>query len=68
MFLSDRMSSLLTTREAADRLGLKPRSVVWAIKQGLIKAEKRGDYWIESTEVERYRQERRPAHRPKGEE
>lgn len=58
-----------TTQEAADRLGIKPRSVVWAIKQGLIRAEKRGrDYWIEDVEIERYKKERRPAHRPKGKE
>lgn len=57
---------MLTTHEAADRLGIKPRSVVWAIKRGLIQAEKRGrDYWIEDEEVDRYAKERRPAHRPK---
>lgn len=57
---------MLTTHEAADRLGIKPRSVVKAIKRGLIKAEKRGrDYWIEDEEIERYARERRPAHRPK---
>lgn len=56
----------MTTHEAADRLGIKPRSVVWAIKQGLITATKRGrDYWIETEEVERYATERRPQHRPK---
>lgn len=55
-----------TTRDAADRLGIKPRSVIWAIKRGLIIAEKRGrDYWITDGEVERYAVERRPAHRPK---
>lgn len=56
----------MTTREAADRLGIKPRSVVWAIKQGLIAATKHGrDYWIEADEVERYAVERRAQHRPK---
>lgn len=56
----------MTTHEAADRLGIKSRSVVWAIKRGLIKAEKRGrDYWIEDEEVERYSKERRPRHRPR---
>lgn len=56
---------MLTTREAADRLGLKPRSVVQFIKRGLIAAEKRGrDYLIEASEVERYAQERRAQHRP----
>lgn len=57
---------MLTTREAADRLGLKPRSVVQFIKRGLIAAEKRGrDYLIEEAEVERYERERRPANRPR---
>ena len=57
---------MLTTRDAADRLGIKPRSVIKAIERGLIKAEKRGrDYWIENEEIERYARERRPAHRPK---
>lgn len=56
----------MTTHEAADRLGIKARSVVWAIKAGLIAATKHGrDYWIEDTEVERYATERRPAQRPK---
>lgn len=56
----------MTTHESAVLLGIKARSVVWAIKRGYIKAEKRGrDYWIEDAEVERYRRERKPAHRPK---
>jgi excisionase family DNA binding protein len=56
----------MTTSEAADRLGIKARSVVWAIRAGHIKAEKRGrDWWIEDAEIERYRRERKPAHRPK---
>jgi excisionase family DNA binding protein len=58
---------MMTTRDAADRLGIKARSVVWAIKKGYIKAEIRGrDYWIEESEIERYEKERRPAHRPRG--
>lgn len=56
----------LTTTEAADRLGIKARSVVWLIKQGLLKAEKRGrDYFITEEEVLRYGQARKPAHRPR---
>lgn len=56
----------MTTSEAADRLGIKARSVVQLIKRGLITATKHGrDYWIESDEVERYASERRPAGRPK---
>lgn len=54
------------TADAAERLGIKPRSVVQLIKRGVLAAEKRGrDYWIEDAEVERYARERRPAHRPK---
>lgn len=59
---------MYTTHEAGDRLGIKSRSVIKAIKEGLIKAEKRGrDYWIEDEEVERYARERRAAHRPRKE-
>lgn len=55
----------MTTAEAANRLGLKARSVVQLIKRGLITATKHGrDYWIEDTEIERYERERRPAYRP----
>ena len=55
----------MTTTEAAAALGVS-RAWVWRlVKGGLLAAEKRGrDYWIEGTEVERYRRERRPAHRP----
>jgi excisionase family DNA binding protein len=57
---------MLTTREAADRLGIQARSVVQLIRRGRLKAEKRGrDYLIEAAEVKRYEQERQPAHRPK---
>ena len=55
----------MTTSEAADRLGIKARSVIWLIKHGLITATKHGrDYWIEDDEIERYAHNRRPAHRP----
>jgi excisionase family DNA binding protein len=57
---------MLTTREAADRLGIQPRSVVQLIRRGRIKAEKRGrDYFVEAAEVLRYEQDRLPAHRPR---
>jgi excisionase family DNA binding protein len=57
---------MLTTAEAADRLSITARSVARLIKRGTIKAEKRGrDYLIEVAEVERYKSERIPAHRPK---
>lgn len=56
----------MTTAEAADRLSIKPRSVVQLIRRGLLAAEKRGrDYWIEADEVGRYATKRRPQHRPK---
>lgn len=56
---------MLTTAQAADRLGIKPRSVVQLIRRGLLAAEKHGrDYAIEETEIDRYLSERRPAHRP----
>ena len=55
----------MTTFEAADRLRIKPRSVVQLIKRGLITAVKHGrDYWIEDAEVARYAIERRAQHRP----
>lgn len=55
----------MTTTEAADRLGIKARSVVQLIRRGLIVATKRGrDYWIEPAEIDRYLHDRRPAHRP----
>jgi excisionase family DNA binding protein len=57
---------MLTTREAADRLGIKPRSVVALIKRSLLTATKHGrDYSIAIEEVDRYKQERKPQHRPK---
>jgi excisionase family DNA binding protein len=56
----------LTTKGAADRLGIKPRSVVALIKRGLLVATKHGrDYAIEEAEVDRYQRERRPQHRPR---
>jgi excisionase family DNA binding protein len=56
---------MLTTTEAADRLGIKPRSVVQLIRRELLAAEKRGrDWFITMEEIERYERERLPAHRP----
>lgn len=56
----------MTTTEAAAELGVT-RAWLWRlIKRGTIQAEMRGrDWWIEDSEVERYRRERKPAHRPK---
>ncbi len=56
---------MLTTAQAADRLGIKPRSVVQLIRRGLLTASKHGrDYLLDGAEVERYIRERRPQHRP----
>lgn len=56
----------MTTTEAAALLNVT-RAWLWRlIKRGTIKAEMRGrDWWIEPEVVERYRRERKPAHRPK---
>jgi citrate synthase len=46
---------MLTTKQAADRLGLKPQSVIAFIKRGKIAGRKVGRDWIISVEeVERY--------------
>lgn len=56
---------MLTTHEAADRLGLTARSVARLIKRGVIAAQKRGrDYLIDEVEVARYERERKPVGRP----
>lgn len=58
----------MTTDEAATRLGVKRQWVWRLIKGGTIKAERRGrDWWIETKEVERYKRDRKPAHRPRNE-
>lgn len=57
----------LTTREAAEALGVQPKTVTRYILRKLIKAEKRGrDYFIATAELERFRSERRAVGRPKG--
>lgn len=56
---------MLTTKQAADRLGIKRQSVSIFIKRGYIRAEKYGrDYLIEESEIERYGRERLPRNRP----
>jgi excisionase family DNA binding protein len=56
---------MLTTKDAAERLGIKPRSVARLIQRKIMKAEKRGrDWFVSEEEIERYKRERRPAHRP----
>ena len=59
---------MLTTAEAAARLGLKAVTLRKHIKEVAIKATKHGRDWLISTdEVDRYQQERKPAHRPRKE-
>lgn len=57
---------MTTTTEAAAILGVS-RAWVWRlIKEGKLSAERRGrDWWVEDSEVERYKRERKPAHRPR---
>lgn len=46
----------MTTKEAAELLGLSPITVRRQVANGAIKASKRGrDIWITPAEVERYR-------------
>lgn len=58
--------TVMTTVEAAAALDVTPAWIWRLIKRGSLAAEKRGrDYWIEEEEVERYRREKAPAHRPR---
>jgi excisionase family DNA binding protein len=59
----------MITSEAAAELGVT-RAWVWRlIKGGTLAAEKRGrDWWVEADEVERYKRERKPAHRPRNDD
>jgi excisionase family DNA binding protein len=58
----------LNTREAAAVLGLKLRTVQAHIAAGNLRAVKIGrDYFITPKEIERFKREKRPAHRPKKE-
>ena len=57
---------MLTTPEAAALLGVQPKTVSKYIKRGLINAQRHGrDYWIEQSEIERFKTERRGRGRPK---
>ncbi len=60
---------MLTTKEAAQRLGLKTTSAVRQfILAGRLQAEKRGrDWWIEENEIERFEKEPRKVGKPKKE-
>jgi excisionase family DNA binding protein len=58
---------MLSTKEAAQRLGLKTTGAVrQLILADRLQAEKRGrDWWIEETEIERFEKEPRKVGRPK---
>jgi excisionase family DNA binding protein len=56
---------VVTTKQAAERLGITPGTVVQLIRRGLLTAERFGrDYCLTEQEIDRYQRERRPAHRP----
>jgi excisionase family DNA binding protein len=58
---------MLSTKEAAQRLGLKTTGAVRQfILMGKLKAEKRGrDWWIDEKSLEQFQSERRGRGRPK---
>lgn len=56
---------MLTTKQAATELGIQPGSVKKLCQRGILKAEHIGRDWLISRdEIERYKAERKPAHRP----
>lgn len=66
---------LLTTAQAAERLGIAASSIRFAVRRvrmggkGLAYARKEGEgnrasYWFDPAEIERYERERRPWKRP----
>ena len=58
--------TLLTVREFAERLEVTTAHVRLLIRRGDLKAEDRGTLWlIPESEVERYRNEKKPVGRPK---
>ena len=55
----------LTTEEAAQELGVEPRTVTAHVQRGVIAAKKiAGTYFIERVELERYKAQRRKVGRP----
>lgn len=55
----------MLTNEAAEILGITKRSAARLCRLGIIEAVKHGrDYWVEASEVERYKVERRKRGRP----
>ena len=56
---------LLNMSQAAREIGITRAGVLYAIKKGLLKAEKHGPYYlISQAEVERYKKNRPPVGRP----
>lgn len=48
----------MTLTEAAAALGVSPSTLRWQIRNGKLRAVKRGrDWWVTKQEVERYREE-----------
>lgn len=57
---------MLTTKQAAQALGIQPGSVKKLCQRGILRAERNGRDWLISrAEIERYKIERRKAGRPK---
>lgn len=56
---------MLTTAEAAKRMGLSQNTVLAYIERGLLKAKKLGPIWLlTAEECDRYKRERRPRGNP----
>lgn len=56
----------MTTKEAADQLGVKINWIQKLIQSKRIKAQKVGrDYWIEQADLDVYKKDKRPVGRPK---
>jgi excisionase family DNA binding protein len=65
MTIQRKNEDFLTTREAAAELGFAEDTVRRYINKGMIKAQMFGNSWaVSRTEIERYREEKRPRGRP----
>lgn len=57
--------TMLTTTEAAKRMGLSSHTVLKYLERGLINGKRIGPIWlITATECDRYKRERRPRGNP----
>jgi excisionase family DNA binding protein len=64
--MKDRLSDYLTTREAADALGLTHQSVQKYCQRGVLKSTKKGrQVLLHQKEIDRYQKNRRPKGWPK---